>query len=271
MPAVRFVTFNVRYGTAKDGPDAWPHRAGDVARLVLSHARGPPLLVGFQEVLHWQYGEILRLLGDGWVGMFAGRDDGALGGEGTAFVWRGHELFCTGPPAKFWYSDAPDVPGSISWNAAHPRFCMRARFVAVGEDGAPFDAAVTHFDYVNADIRRRSAEMVTARLLPDDAPLVFMGDLNAPPTEPAIACLRSHFTDALLAADPSSDGIGTFHGFTGRDGGRGEHIDYIFVREGRGRPVRVVRAAVDRTGFAGPDGKRRWPSDHFAVVADIEL
>lgn len=280
MPTkIRIATFNIRYGTAKDGANAWPNRKNAVADMVRKHGgKGDPrpTLFGLQEAEYWQYQELLGLLGDEWCGVFAGRNDWNQSGEGTAFVWKKADLYCTGPPTMFALSDEQHVAGS-QWNrleARHPRFVLQARFLVLGQpggvDGAvppTFDAWVTHFDYSTARVRDASAELVVSRLPNDDPsrPLFFLGDLNAPASEPGVALLRSAMTDSMVSVHgPKSDMIGTFHGFQGNDWGPLHHIDYIFFRG----KVKVESCEIDRSSY--PDGKltQRWPSDHFPVICN---
>jgi endonuclease/exonuclease/phosphatase family metal-dependent hydrolase len=267
MSRIRFVTFNIRYGSAKDGPDSWPHRKNAVADLIQKHGSEARTMVGLQEAEYPQYLELLGLLGtDIWCGVFAGRNDGQKEGEGTAIVWKQKEFFCLSKPSMFWFSDTPDVPGS-QWDrykAKHPRFCLQGRFEALDGSKALFDCWVVHFDYYGPEVRAKSAEMVAERIKQTgDRTVVFMGDTNAPPKEPAIRVLRATFpVDALLVADPTSDKQGTYHAFTGAPD---THIDYVFVKAS----VVVEKAGIDRSTYLDSKGVKRWPSDHFAVWGDV--
>jgi endonuclease/exonuclease/phosphatase family metal-dependent hydrolase len=125
---------------------------------------------------------------------------------------------------------------------------------------------------------RTLAEFVAANVTESSYPPVVTGDLNAEPgsdelrllggmlTAPAVAGLV--LVDAWRYADPGDPGFTWDHrnGYQARSVIPDSRIDYILAglpRDGRGK-VRSVRLA----GTTPVDGV--WPSDHFAVVADLE-
>ena len=62
---LRFLSYNVRYATLDDGPNAWPERRDGVADLVRSTE---PDVVCFQEVWETQFDDLAdRLPGYAWV------------------------------------------------------------------------------------------------------------------------------------------------------------------------------------------------------------
>src|SRR5262245_56280830 len=81
---VKVMSFNVRYGTAKDGENHWDRRKDFLAYTV--KAFGPDLL-GTQETLGFQRDFLAKkLAGYGVLGV--GRDDGKEKGEMMAVYWR---------------------------------------------------------------------------------------------------------------------------------------------------------------------------------------
>src|SRR5689334_10102599 len=66
------MTFNIRYGTARDGENAWDRRNGMVFQTVRD---ADPDVVGLQEALKFQVDEIISEL-PGYAAVFVGRDDG---------------------------------------------------------------------------------------------------------------------------------------------------------------------------------------------------
>src|SRR5919106_275964 len=82
------MSFNIRYGTADDGPNRWELRRGQMLELL--KAQNPDVL-GLQEALHFQIDEILQALPD-YKMVGVGRSDGGHGGEYSAIVYRASRL-----------------------------------------------------------------------------------------------------------------------------------------------------------------------------------
>ena len=122
------MTFNIRYGTASDGENAWPKRK----QLVIDRIRQSKAdIVGLQEVLRFQIDELIAAMPEySFVGV--GRDDGKSGGEHAAILYR-HATLELGPDGivathgDFWLSDTPETPGSKSWGNNITRVCTWAR------------------------------------------------------------------------------------------------------------------------------------------------
>ena len=112
------MTFNIRYGTAEDGPNAWGNRRSLVAEII---RRESPDVLAIQEGLAFQLedlGDVLkgyRKLGQHREGGSAGEFSGLYVNEARVTVLRWGE---------FWLSPTPDSVGSRGWDAALPR--MRA-------------------------------------------------------------------------------------------------------------------------------------------------
>ncbi|MCY3002404.1 MAG: endonuclease/exonuclease/phosphatase family protein [Planctomycetota bacterium] len=246
---LRVLTFNVRYGTADDGPDAWPERRADVLELVAdAHAD----VVAVQEALAFQLEELQSVLPQ-HVRVGRGREaDG--GGEHAALFLdtRRTKLVEHG---DFWLSKTPEVPGSTGWDAALPRICTWA---LVELDGVRVLVSNVHFDHVGELARERSAELVAARSRSSDVAQVVLGDFNAVESSPPIQALaKAGFTDLWRTLHPDASAPGTFHSFRG--GIDGPRIDFVFGSErAKGLSCEVLSA---------PGARGRWPSDHHAVLA----
>src|SRR3954453_19665447 len=115
-PPVRVMSFNIRYGTAKDGENAWEKRKEFLAETV---AAFDPDLLGTQETLAFQRDFLAAKLA-GYGVFAAGRDDGKEAGEMAALFYR-EARFEKLAGGHFWLSETPDVPGSKGWDAALPR------------------------------------------------------------------------------------------------------------------------------------------------------
>ena len=118
------MTFNIRYGTAKDGENEWSARR-DMLFEVIRDTR--PDLLGLQEALDFQIDEILAAV-SGYAVVGVGRDDGAEKGEYSAILFR-TERFHVAEAGTFWFSDTPAVPGSKSWGNQITRISSWARLI----------------------------------------------------------------------------------------------------------------------------------------------
>ncbi|MPZ20912.1 MAG: hypothetical protein GEV06_23870 [Luteitalea sp.] len=256
------MSFNIRYGTAEDGPDRWEARRALLFEVLRSER---PDIVGVQEALHFQLQEILEALPQfAMVGV--GRDDGKREGEYSAILYR-RDRFTAEASDTFWLSDTPDVPGSTSWGNTIPRICTWARFA--DQSGATFYAYNVHLDHRSQPSREQStallAEQIRSRTPP--APVVVTGDFNAAEDNPAVETLRElpdggvFLVDTFRVRHRTEPTAGTFNGFElGNTGG--DKIDYVFAEP----TTEVLEATIGRTSRDG-----RYPSDHFPVVARIRL
>ncbi len=250
---VRVMTFNIRYGTANDGPNAWALRTDLVQQTI---ERALPDVVGLQEALAFQIDELTARL-SGWGVVGVGRDDGLARGEYAALLYRA-DRFHIAESGTFWLSDTPDTPGSTSWGNRITRICTWARFVDRGS-GSSFYVFNVHLDHESAPSRVRSVELVLSRIRARAYrdPVVIMGDFNAGETAPPMTKLTADgFRNTFRVLHPAVDTVGTFHGFRG--GKEGEMIDAIFVSP----EWHVDEATIDRWPGAVP-----FPSDHYPVTA----
>ncbi len=259
---VRVMTFNLRYDTPNDGPNAWPHRKDLAASMIRLHRAD---LVGVQEALRHQLDDLTqRLPGYAWVGV--GRADGREGGEYSAILYRTDrfELLDSG---TFWLSETPAVPGSKSWDAAIERIATWARFTD-RETGKTFFHFNTHFDHIGAEARAESAKLILQRIadIAGARPVVLTGDFNATDASEPYRVLTGTapggplaLRDALHASEHGHHGpTSTWNGFEAVQ--PGQRIDYVFTSEG----VRVRQHAALIDTWDG-----RFPSDHLPVLAEI--
>lgn len=247
---LRVMSFNVRYATASDGPNDWPHRRALMVEVI---AREKPDVIGTQELLANQAADLVAALPDyAWFG----RDRrGGHSDEHMGVFYRRDRLRLVAQD-DFWLSDTPSVPGSISWGHPLPRMAVRAQFVTT--DGKGFTLFNTHLPYRREDeeARTRGARLIAQRIAAMPGPVVLTGDFNTDPASPAHALLTRELADAWTAAPRRSGPAATFHGFTGKPDRR---IDWILTR---GLRVTDVRTLDDHRSAL-------YPSDHFPVVADF--
>src|SRR4051794_26334693 len=103
MDPLRVMSFNVRYGTADDGPNSWPFRRHAALSVVEAFR---PHLLALQESLAFQIEEF-----EAYKAIGVGRDDGEKEGEFAAILYDASRLELL-ESGTFWFSDTPDVPGS---------------------------------------------------------------------------------------------------------------------------------------------------------------
>lgn len=250
------MSFNIRYGTANDGPDRWELRRGQLIDLLKTHN---PDVVGLQEALHFQIDEILAALTDyRMVGV--GRSDGGQGGEYAAILYRSSRLSVR-RSNTFWFSDTPEIVKSNTWGAALERICTWAWFD--DKEGTPFYVFNLHLDHVSQPAREKSVglllERIAARM--PASPVVITGDFNTGEANPATRAMLQSFRDTFRVLHRDATEVGTANQFKlGATGG--DKIDYVFVEPN----TEVLSADIIRTAVNG-----RYPSDHFPVVATIRF
>ena len=268
--SITVMSFNIRYGTANDGENSWEHRKALLVDVIRQES---PDLIGTQEGLRFQLNYIKEELpGYGEVGV--GRNDGLTAGEYSAILYRS-DRFSVLDSGTFWFSDTPEVPGSMHWGNTITRICSWARFED-RESGHTFYHYNLHLDHQSQMSRERSVELLTKRIhdRPDPAPVIVTGDFNAAEGNRAIRYLKGDSPRASLRTEssppppglrdtfrvlhPDETEVGTFNGFGGSSS-RGK-IDYVLVDDG----WQVVEGAIVRTSREG-----RYPSDHFPVTARL--
>jgi endonuclease/exonuclease/phosphatase family metal-dependent hydrolase len=257
---LRVMSFNIRYGTAPDGDNAWARRTDLVYDTI---ARFQPDLIGYQEVLDFQFDALAARFPE-LVSEGVGRDDGRRKGEFSSLAYR-RDRFTRVAGGTFWLSTTPDVPGSKSWDAALPRICtwVRLRETASGRE---LVFANTHFDHRGQVARREAARVLSERLGPvaSGIPAVLTGDFNITEDTPAFRVLVEppepswvRWIDAYRTLHPErAPDEASFNGFKGTV--RGSRIDFVLHTS----HFRATAAAIDRHQREG-----RFPSDHYPVTA----
>lgn len=261
--SLRVLTYNVRRDVAADDPYDWAGRRDAVASTLRLHR---PDVVGLQEPLAGQYADVRDALpGYEWVG----RSRTAENGQGE-FCPVGYQQDRFAPEATgtFWLSETPDRPGSVGWDASHPRIATWVR-LRDEHGGGSLVYVNTHLDHEGAQARRAGARLLLDRLavVRDGGGAVLAGDFNATPDEEPYAILagdgdvESPLVDAREASPHPSLGPTT----TKTDFESpvpDTRIDHVFVD---GFDVTDYAVATEMGG----DG---WfPSDHFPVVVDLSV
>ena len=259
------MSFNIRYGTAKDGDNHWSLRKDMLFDVVRERDAD---LVGLQEALAFQIDELIAAV-PGYAVIGVGRDDAAKAGEFSAILFR-RDRFRVADAGTFWFSDTPEVPGSKTWGNNITRICTWARFI--DRDGRGFYHYNLHLDHESQPSRERSAALlrqrIDARAHPAD-PVVVTGDFNVGEKNPALSALTApaapgaaaFLIDTFRVLHPDETVVGTFTGFKFGETA-GDKIDYVLVQPG----ADVLSAEIVRNSR-----NDRYPSDHFPVVARVRL
>ena len=250
------MSFNVRYGTAKDGDFVWENRKDAACAMILDKH---PAVFGVQEALDFQltYFEE-HCPGYRFVGV--GREDGLHEGEHMAVFYASNriELLQWG---TYWLSETPFQP-SLGWDAA----CRRTATWTLLKDKATdrqFYFVNTHLDHVGKEARRRGLLLLVERIgamNPDGYPMILTGDMNVYPDDPCLNELRTLMQDSRQTAKVT-DNDQTWHDW-GKVTGN-PPIDYVFYAGFQGcDKFEVVRE---------PYGGIAYVSDHYPVMATLRF
>jgi len=261
---IRVMSYNIRYGTADDGPNHWNLRKDWMVETIEAFR---PDLLGTQETLAFQKDFLAKKL-SGYEAFGVGRDEGTDKGEMTALFYR-MDRFEKIEGGHFWLSKTPEKPGSKSWDTSLTRMVswVRLKDKLRPEETAPLLFLNTHFDHRGKIAREESAKLIRSKALElaKGGPIIVTGDFNAGDNEPPYGALfgeidgkQSPFVDTFRAKHPQRESEeGTFSSFSAKET-RGARIDWI----GCTRDWIIGDARIDRTQKEG-----RTPSDHFAVTA----
>ncbi len=260
---VRVMTFNIRYGTAQDGPNHWDLRK---ERLVETIRQYQPDLIGTQETMCLQAEYLQRQLPEyTYVGKL--REPDQPNSEQCGVLFR-RGRFVDLEQGHFWLSETPDMPGSKSWDSSLPRMVTWLKLFDLRSQRGLYWFN-THFDHQGLEARRQAAVMLAQRVsrLEPQFPVIVTGDFNCGEDSPPY--------QALLASDPAPSRLrdayrlihpvrqpdeGTFNGFQGQR--NGPRIDWILVSP----HFRVDAVEIVTTPPGQPS-----PSDHCPVTANLRL
>jgi endonuclease/exonuclease/phosphatase family metal-dependent hydrolase len=261
---VRVMTYNIRFGTADDGPNDWGRRKGLVFDVLAYHEAD---VIGLQEALDFQIQEIQRALPQYKI-VWAGRDDGLRAGEACPVLYR-RDRFTPADSGTFWFSNMPWKPGSKHWGNEQPRICTWVRLTETAT-GESFYVYNVHLDPASLASREYSVHLLLKELVgrnPAD-PAIVMGDFNMDIDNPAMTplqriganLLNDPMIDVWGALHPNQPSVTTYQAFGAEP--QGPCLDHIFIDDSVG----ILETAVDARSFGG-----RYPSDHFPVIATVEL
>lgn len=249
---LKVMSYNIRYGDAKDGTNSWALRYPATAEMIKDQH---PDVFGVQEALGYQLVFIEENFREyDFVGV--GRDNGKKEGEYAAIVWNKKTVSLL-KWGTFWLSETPSKP-SLGWDAA----CYRTATWALMKDkktGRKFYFVNTHLDHVGVEARKNGLRMIADRIgefNKESYPMVLTGDFNVTPEDAALQTLEGKMECARKVA-VKTDNKGTFNGW----GKTSKVIDYIYISGFSECPEfeTVTKKYADRS----------FVSDHFPITARL--
>jgi endonuclease/exonuclease/phosphatase family metal-dependent hydrolase len=250
------MTFNIRYGTAPDGENAWPKRR----EIVLEELKTlKPQILGMQECLRDQLDTILEKFPHLFAVGVGREKDGA--GEYSPILYD-RTRFDLLAAETFWLSDTPEVRASKSWGNDLTRICTWARFLE-RDTNRVIVVMNTHWDHESQPSRIESGKQIAKKIAEfnPDEPLILMGDFNVGPDGPAREPLtKAGLRDSFVDLYPEQANKGTFHAFTGKT--ISDKIDAILVsKQWQVKDAKIIHKEQNSV----------FLSDHDPVTATLIL
>jgi endonuclease/exonuclease/phosphatase family metal-dependent hydrolase len=264
-PPIKVMSFNIRFGAAKDGDNHWENRKNFVAETIRVF---DPDLLGLQECLDFQ-GQFIQHQLPGYSFHGVGRQDGSSSGEYVPVLYK-ISRFEVVDSGHYWLSETPEVPGSKSWDSSLPRMVSWVRLQDKHDpDSEPFVFANAHFDHKGREARLQSARLMWRQHIrgkPDEA-VILAGDFNSgEDSDPYNALVKGNgqltendapIIDSYRAAHPErSEKEATFTKWIGNR--EGHRIDWIL----HSKSFATLNALINHTNDNG-----QYPSDHYPIEA----
>jgi len=252
-------TFNIRLQTSADSGNLWSQRLPHVASLIRFHEFD---IFGTQEGFRNQLNDIRKALPE-YDFYGAGRDDGKEAGEHSAIFFR-KDRFTLLKNGDFWLSETPDQP-SKGWDATCcNRICSWVQLTDK-KTGKNFYFFSVHFDHQGTVARIESSKLILQRInsIAGNEPLIFVGDLNGDQQSVWYRTIDSSemLDDTYKQVNFPYANNGTFNAF-GKNVEASGIIDHIFVSK---------HFIVKRWGILSDSYRGKYPSDHFPVLAELEM
>lgn len=248
---MKIVTFNLRCDHGQDAENCFVYRQPLILRAI---GRERPDVICFQEVLPHMAAWLKRSLSDYYLAG-CGRGE-KLDGEQMTVAFR-KEAYQLLEMRTFWLSETPDVPGSRYLGSSCPRTGTDAVLLEEAT-GRAFRVVNTHLDHRGKEARERGLMQILRQTEQpgafSGAPLVLVGDFNAPPDSEEMRILETWPGLENVTRD-----IGfTYHGYGKAD--PPEQIDYIVLNHGF-RCAGVTKWTDQEQGV--------FLSDHYPICAEI--
>lgn len=227
---IKILSFNVRYGTAKEtnSSNNWSNRKSACVAMIKDQK---PSCIGFQEAVYdIQFEYFKDQLKDEYDGYGVGRDDGKRSGECMGILWRKSEIKMI-DIGTFWLSPTPDTPSKAdSWDAA----CFRSATWGIFEvisTGQRFCYINTHLDHKGAKAREESMKLISKRFEqynPGRLPQILSADFNASPSSAIFGNLSGMYNSRNMAPTGYSDENTTYHAWGTTAGSQIDNILFSY-------------------------------------------
>ena len=269
-------------GSDSTAGNGWGRRYPVIAEMVRFYGFD---IFGTQECFLHQLQDMKAALpGYDYIG--AGRDDGKDKGEHSAIFYR-TDKFDLVEKGDFWLSETPDKP-SKGWDAVLPRICSWGHFKCK-DTGFEFLFFNLHMDHMGKQARVESALLVQEKIkeFGTELPAILTGDFNVDQTHQSYEALVSTgmLKDSYEAADFRYATNGTFNSFN-PNSFTTSRIDHVFVSPA----FHVIKYGVLTDTYRSAETEpqeadvkdapkeisvkkyvARTPSDHFPVMAELEI
>ncbi|MDN3588817.1 endonuclease/exonuclease/phosphatase family protein [Pedobacter aquatilis] len=251
-------TFNIRYDNPMDSGNLWVERAPVVSNLIRFHKFD---ILGVQEALKNQLKDIGSRLPEYDV-YGKGRDDGKDGGEHSAILFK-KDRFKLIKSGDFWLSETPDKP-SKGWDVTCcNRICSWVYLQDLKTNKQLYVFNV-HYDHQGKVARQESSKLILLKIaeIAGSIPTLLTGDFNGGRDSEWYQRLATSgkVTDVYskvkfpYANNSSANGFKMPKGQT--------VIDHIFMTN---------QFSASRWGILTDTYYGKFPSDHFPVLAEVEL
>lgn len=209
---LRVMSYNIRYGAAKDGNNSWEIRKNATPAMVYDVR---PLVFGVQEAYAFQLEFICRQC-PAYKCVGVGREDGFDEGEHMSVFFNTDSLTLV-KWGSYYLSETPNVP-SKGWDAACKRTATWCLF-EYKPTGQKFYFVNTHLDHRGFAARRNGLKLLYDKIQEmnvEKLPMVLTGDFNITPDDPGLKDINALMNSARFAAK-DADTCGSFNGW-GKNG-----------------------------------------------------
>lgn len=256
---VEVMSFNIRLGSVDDGENHWNIRKNHLKDLINYYEAD---FVGMQEAQKFQLNYLLQ---ENSLYNYIGkpRDNGENAEYSCIFYLKNkYKVIET---HTFWLSETPEK-STKSWDAAYPRILTYALFENL-KTKKKIWVLNTHFDHIGVVARQKSAEIILKKIKElqrkKNATVILSGDFNSKKSDPWMAPLFENLQEANQNNSTKTyGGTATWNGFKFNEKPT-DQIDFIFCSKNNA-VVKKYRTITDFYDF-------KYPSDHFPILATIEL